>query len=64
MFETTWSRAILQQLWTPVSREELARDLELVERYHGGFFTLLDFSMALVVSSSAVVLKLPNAVTL
>lgn len=47
-----------------MSREELAQDLELVERYHGGFFTLLDFSMALVVSSSAVVLKLPNAVTL
>lgn len=41
-----------------MSGEELAQDLELVERYQGGF------SAAKTVPSNAVVLNLLNAVTL
>ena len=63
MFGTTWLRAVLQQMQTPVSREELAQDLGYGGD-RGDVFTLLDFSMALVVPSSAVVLNLPNAATL
>lgn len=65
MLGTTWLRAVLPQTRTPVSREELVHDLELVERHHGGFLlNSLDFPTALVVPSSAVVLKGPNTVTL
>lgn len=50
---------------TPVSREELAHDLELVDRHHGGFL-LNSFGLLYGLGStpSAVVLKLPNAVPL
>lgn len=63
MFGTAWLRAVLQQRQTPVSREELAQDLGYGGD-HGDIFILLDLSMALVVSSSLVVLKFPNAATL
>lgn len=58
MFETTWLRAVLQQMGTLVSGEELAQDLELVKPYQAGL------SPAKTVPSNAVVLNLLNAVTL